>query len=272
MVVAWTNDFTGHVVDYGVFPEQSRWYFNRGDQSLMTLNPLTATEAKAMKKETARRLRNAAIMGGLETLLRRIMAESYDIAGDEDGALFAKVDRVFVDAGYVHRVVESVIRKLGCSAVVKPSLGVPVGAKDTPMEFWKRDKDKATLGHHWIEERPQKRTLKTIKMDVNYWKTICHDALSLSPGTRGGVTFWGRNPEKHRMVSEHLTSEPVQLVEAKHKVYEWGPVRPNMENHYFDCLVGNLVAASTLGIITQEERDAVAAFSRPKGTTVTDLS
>lgn len=270
MVVAWTNDFTGHVVDYGVFPEQPRWYFNRGDQSLITLNPLTAAEAKAMKKETARRLRNAAIMGGLETLLRRLMAESYDVAGDEDGTQFQKIDRIFVDSGYVHRVVETVIRKLGCSAIVKPSLGVPIGAKDTPMEFWKRDKDKSTPGHHWIEERPQKRTLKTIKMDVNYWKTIVHDALSLSAGTRGGLTFWGRNPEKHRMVSEHLTAETVQLVEAKHKVYEWA-LKPTAENHLFDCLVGNFVAASTFGIITQEERDAVAAFARSPGTTVTDL-
>ena len=271
MVTAWTKDFTGHVIDYGVWPEQVNWYFNRGDQSVITLNPLTAGEAKQVGKEKARKLRNSAIMAGLETLLQRLLAESYDVQGDEDGNQFEKIGRIFVDAGYVHRVVEYVIRKLGCAAMVKPSLGVPVGAKDTPMEFWRNENDKATVGHHWVEERPNKRTLRHVKMDVNYWKSACHDALSLSAGTRGGITFWGQNPETHRMVSEHLTSEPVQLVEAKHKVHEWGPVMPNRENHYFDCLVGNLVIASTFGIITQDERDALAEFARPAATRVTDL-
>lgn len=138
------------------------------------------------------------------------------------------------------------------------------------MEFWRKDNDQATAGHHWIEERPQKRTLRHVKMDVNYWKSACHDALSLSPSTRGGITFWGRSPELHRMVSEHLTSESVQLVEAKHKVYEW-KLKPNMENHFFDCLVGNMVIASTFGIITQEERDALANFARPATAQVYDL-
>ena len=270
MVVAWTKDFTGHVIDYGVYPEQPRWYFTRGDQSLITLNPLTSYQARKAGKEQARKLRNAAIMAGLEKLLSRLMAESYDIQGDEDGTRFEKIGRVFVDAGYVHRAVEYVIRKLGCSAIVKPSLGVPVGAKETPMEFWRKDNDQATAGHHWIEERPQKRTLRHVKMDVNYWKSACHDALSLSPSTRGGITFWGRSPELHRMVSEHLTSESVQLVEAKHKVYEW-KLKPNMENHFFDCLVGNMVIASTFGIITQEERDALANFARPATAQVYDL-
>jgi phage terminase large subunit GpA-like protein len=55
------------------------------------------------------------------------------------------------------------------------------------------------------------------------------------------------------MVSEHMTAEKVVLVEAAgRKVDEWSnPFK--QDNHWFDCLVGCMIAASTLGIKMEEE-------------------
>jgi hypothetical protein len=49
------------------------------------------------------------------------------------------------------------------------------------------------------------------------------------------------------MFSEHLNGETVQFVQAKYNANEW-TAKPNTDNHFFDCAVGCMVAASHAGI------------------------
>jgi hypothetical protein len=79
-----------------------------------------------------------------------------------------------------------------------------------------------------------------------------HDAFRILPGNRGSLTLWGRDAEQHRMFSEHLNAEVAKLVESgSNTVYEWQDT-PN-DNHFFDCIVGAMVAASVGGIKSAEE-------------------
>jgi hypothetical protein len=270
MVAAWSGDFTGYVLDYGVFPEQTRANFSRNDQSLMTL-----------RRRFGEQRSDGAIAAGLEFLLHQLMQECYTMHEDSEKQEINRIDKILIDSGYKPHVVESVITKIGSPVHVRPSLGIGVGAKQTPMQHWGQQSHHAHLplnagkgkscrvGHFWIEEKLQKRVYRTIKGDVNYWKSAVHDAFSLRSGERGAITFWGSNPEAHRMVSEHMVAESVVLVEANsRKVNEWS--NPfTRDNHWFDCLVGCMIAASTCGIRTAEE----TAYVPLKQTTqVTDLT
>lgn len=243
MVCAWANDFTGYVIDYGVFPEQNRVNFSRSDKSLMTL-----------ARQFGEGRRDGAIAAGLEFLLHQLTAESYTMHGDHDKQEVNRIDKILIDSGYKPHVVEAVITKIGSPVHVRPALGVGIGAKQTPMEYWGAgSKGKsAKVGHFWVDEKIKTRAYRTVKGDVNYWKTAVHNAFSLRSGERGSITFWGTNPEAHRMVSEQMTAEKVVLVEANgRKVNEWAnPFK--QDNHWFDCLVGCMIAASTLGVEATE--------------------
>lgn len=252
-VVAWSDDFTGYVVDYGTYPEQSLRAFRKGDRCLRT-----------MKSEHGGRKKEDFIAFGLETLLRDLLALDLDMENDADGVEVVKIDKLLVDSGYVPKTIEAVVRKVG-SPVVRPSFGLPIGAKKKPMAEWTSLKGASLkVGHYWLEDRMQSRSFRTVKVDTNYWKTYVHEAFDLAVGTPGGLSLWGDRGEAHRMFSEHLDGESVRLVEVgSRKVDEWSQ-KPNRDNHFFDCVVGCAVAASTLGIKTAVERDAAKPVSRQR--------
>lgn len=68
-------------------------------------------------------------------------------------------------------------------------------------------------------------------------------------GDPGCLSFYGKDTERHRGLSEHLTAEHSVKTEGRGRtVYEWklGPAR---DNHWLDCVVGCAVAASMQGSV-----------------------
>ncbi|MCL2745201.1 MAG: phage terminase large subunit family protein, partial [Planctomycetaceae bacterium] len=123
-------------------------------------------------------------------------------------------------------------------------------------------KEQLHAGHHWFERRSDSRKFRRVYIDVNYWKTYVHAAFDLMPSEKGSISLWGRNGERHRMFSEHITAEKVLLVEAHgRKVYEWQTLPGRYDNHLLDCMVGCAVGASVCGIRTEHEKKKEKGFS-----------
>jgi hypothetical protein len=239
-VIAWADDFTGYVIDYGTYPEQHRRLFSKSDKDLIV-----------MKKGHESLQSRAVIQNGLVTLLKDMIGADYIMENDEKGYESVRFSKIMVDSGYVPEVVEGAIRLVG-SPIVTPSKGAGVKATNKPMKQWQRIRGRK-FGWYWIEERPQGRTYRTVTMDVNYWKCRLHESFSVGAGSRSGLTFWGNETEMHRLISEHCNSEIAKFVEAgENKKYEWQLI-PGHDNHFFDCLVGNMAAASVCGIKLPEE-------------------
>ena len=59
-------------------------------------------------------------------------------------------------------------------------------------------------------------------------------------------------PHKHRMFAEHCAvEEPVRVLgKANNEVVEWRTSKSQVENDFWDCLVGNAALASTIGVET----------------------
>ena len=234
-VTAWSGDFTGWVIDYGTFPEQSRSYFKKTDRSLHTM----PQQYKGRKP--------AIIAQGVEFLANDLMGRMWEV--ENDPAAIMQIDKLLVDSRYMHKAIETAMRQLRKSNI-KPSLGVGVSAKTSPINQWPK-KDGRKFGDYWIEDKPAKRSHRTVTMDVNYWKGQVHDSFNMQVGDVGSLSFFGKQPERHRMFSEHCNAEIVQFVSAKFEAYEWTP-KPDIDNHYFDCIVGCMVAASHTGIKSKE--------------------
>jgi hypothetical protein len=67
-------------------------------------------------------------------------------------------------------------------------------------------------------------------------------------GDPGCLSLFGHDPERHRLIAEHLTAEYRIRTEGRGRVVDEWRLRPDgFDNHWFDGVVGCAVAASMLG-------------------------
>ena len=236
LVAAWQSDFTGYVVDYGTYPDQKRSYF--------TLSDAQRTLARAAPGAGL----EGSIYAGLEKLTAQYLAREWR---RDDGAML-RIDRCLIDAnwGQSTDVVYQFCRQSEHAAVLLPSHGRYVGAAGVPFTEYKRKRGDR-VGHHWrIPSVQGRRAVRHVVLDTNYWKSFVHARLKVSMGDGGCLSLFGRRPDQHRMLSEHLTSEYRVRTQGRGRtVDEWKVRAGKPDNHWLDCLVGCAVAASVQGAV-----------------------
>ena len=236
VIVAWEDDFTGYVVDYGSYPDQKRGYFTLRDarHTLATAAPGTGLEGS--------------IYAGLETLTDQQLSKKFR---RDDGADM-QIERCLIDAnwGVSTDVVYQFCRQSAHSAILLPSHGRFVGASSVPFSEYKR-KLGDRVGHNWrIPNVLGKRTVRHVLFDANYWKTFCHARLAVAMGDRGCLSLFGDNVAQHRLFAEHITAEyRIKTAGRGRTVDEWKLRPETSENHWLDCVVGCAVAASIQGVV-----------------------
>lgn len=233
-VCAWGDHFFGGIVDYGTYPRQDRRYFALRD-ARPTLQDLLPGQSK-----------QAAILAGLQTLLGELMGREFT----RQGGQVLRIRLGLIDAGYVPSVVQTAIRTSKVASLLLASQGQAIGAKNKPLsEYIPKQGDRA--GHYWrIPSVAGRRLVPTVQPDVNYWKSRVRDLCQASLAEkRATLSLFGRDAKEHRLLADHLCAEYFARVEARGRVVEEWQHRPGSpDNHFLDCLVGNLVAASVLGI------------------------
>jgi hypothetical protein len=234
-VVAWTDDFTGYVIDYGAWPEQQRAYFKlrEADPTLDIVYPGRSVQA--------------CVYAGLQDLTDELLSKEWT---REDGASL-RIDRCLVDGKdeAVAEEVYTICRTSSYSSVLIPSTGRGIGVQEKPMHQYK-PKPGERLGRNWIITKSGKYSMRHLVIDVNYWKSFVHDRLETPVGERSALTFYGRRGTDHRLIADHLTAEYRETItsdKTNRKVTVWRarPGRP--DNHWFDCIVGSACAASVEG-------------------------
>ena len=231
-VAAWASNFTGWVIDYGTWPEQSRGGF--------TLRNAKRTLGRVAPGAG----REGAIRAGLDTLTEDLLGREY---ARDDGAPM-RIARCLVDAGYVPDVVHDFCRHSVHAAVLMPARGVGIGAKNKPMSEYTRHRGDR-LGWNWYCPSPSRgRKVRSVRHDANHWKRFVHDRLAVDLGDSGSLSLWGRNVTAHRLFAEHIVAEAPTRVSADGRTVDEWRMRPGVaDNHWLDCLVGCAVAASMCG-------------------------
>lgn len=235
-VTAWSEDFTGAVIDYGTYPEQLRPYF--------TLANLTHTIAI---KHPAGGI-EAGLTAALEALINELLSREWH---REDGTTL-HIDRCLIDSGWGEHtdLVYEVCRRSTHAATLRPSKGRSVTSSTKPIDEWEKQAG-MRLGPAWCERpAPNQRAVRLIHLDTNKWKSFAQARLATPHGDPGSLTLWGRDPDQHILFSEHLTSEYRDRKTSERSgrtVDEWHLPPNKPDNHWLDCLVGCCVAASFQG-------------------------
>ena len=244
-VVAWTQDFSGWVVDYGAWPDQKARYY--------TLAEVKRTLGDAAPK--------AGVEGAIYHGLERLLEERVDRSWKQEGGGTARVDRVLIDANWGRStdVVYQFCTRSKWSGVAMPSHGRYVGAATQPWSEHRKRKGER-LGSHWrIPPVSEKRNTRHLLFDSNWWKSFVHERFGVPLGDPGCLSLFDGDMEAHRMFADHLTAEQRVAVSAKGRtVDEWKLRRPGLDNHWLDCMVGCAVAASMAGCSLESMREAPA--------------
>ncbi len=228
LLASWGESFGGHVVAYGVYPDQSTTFF----------------EASTAKRTLAMAAKGAGFEGALHAGLGRVVET---IAGHEwkrEDGLAMRVAQILVDAnwGQSTSTVRTFARRSPFAAVVLPSHGRGIAASSQPITERGRGRGDR-IGLNWRVGQVSAGQRSAV-FDTNFWKSFVAGRLRLAPGDPDAVLF---HKGDHDLLAAHLSAEYPVRTEARGRVVdEWKLA--GRENHFFDCLVGAAVAASIAGV------------------------
>lgn len=229
VVVAWAADFTGHVVDYGSYPEQKRGYFFLREVSptLAQVKPNTSFEAY--------------LRAGLDVLIGKLVTRKWQ---RQDGGQMS-ISRLVIDAnwGDSTTVVKQACKESNYSALLLPSHGFGVTEERKPMNQYTTHPGERS-GWNWRIEKEGH-----LRYDTNAWKTFVTQRLLMNAGEAGNMSLFTGSQQQHKMFADHVTAEYAIQTSGPYGQCNVWRLRPNRENHWLDCLIGAAVAASEQGII-----------------------
>jgi hypothetical protein len=233
-VVGFTGTSKGYVVEYGTYPDQRRNYFGKSS--------LTTT------------IQDAAGTDDLEGALRHALDQlTLDLFTRDFGN--QNVEKVTVDArwGESTEIIRRWCKQNIYRSQIHPSMGMYIGANSRPWQKLKRSATD-TRGIHCKLQVPTNGGRKELLLDTNWWKTTVARRLTCAAGSSKSLVVYEDSPSKHRMFSEHMSSEVPKISTGKtgNTVTEWSMSRN--DNDWLDCVVYAHALASTLGVPFVEER------------------
>jgi hypothetical protein len=227
-VVGWKEDFTGHVVDYGCWPEQKRSQF--------TLREASPTFADVFKNTAP----EGQIRQALEALSKQLLERDWQT---DDGHTM-RISRLLIDSGNWGDVIKQYQSQAGpLKSLIIASKGYGVTADRAPIDSWKSSEGDRR-GWNWLSKKSEGHLI----YDTNNWKTFTAQRLAGSVGEAGNLSIFEGTLNQHKQFAEHATSEYPTATEGGGRVVHIWKLRPNRENHWLDGLIGCAVAASEQGI------------------------
>ncbi|MDM4015969.1 terminase gpA endonuclease subunit [Roseiconus lacunae] len=237
-VAAWTDEFTGYVIDYGTWPDQPRRYFEKStaDHTMRALYPEAAGQSDA-----------AVLHVALADLCDEILGRTYT---REDGTE-QHVDRCLIDANYgpESATVYEFCKLSPYRSIFLPSHGKPIGI-NKPDEHARPAQRGEVVGWHWRMPPLAKTTkqIRYINFTPNRWKVFLFQRLAAARGAIGCLELPGTEPEAHLMLADHCHAEtPAKAHGTYGERVLFGECPPGVDNHFFDVLVGLCVGASREG-------------------------
>lgn len=267
VVVAWTANYTGFVIDYGCWPDsRSR------DASKKTLKK-TLTKAYPDYKNKEARWR-----AGLFDLCEHVLDRDWlDGQGKAHAITYAFVDVADGDASLPIR---SWVKSSRWSKVLRCSMGLGLRPADTPLGDRKKAEDEIRRGLNWCEKRDKKVRGGSITwIDTNYWKTFLSNRwrvgsprsksdTTFRPNEPGAIYLWGLEPHDHTTFGIHQTSEArTRMTHDKSgRTIDFWSLKPSRpDNEYWDALVGCCVLADMAGGVSLKD-SGLKSVARPKRT------
>lgn len=232
-ITAWSENASGTVIDYGVFPEFKKHYFTLRDvnKALDHMFPGIGVEGQ--------------IFSGLEKFCGALLQKDFSRA---DGGTM-RIERMLIDSGFKPDVIHDYCKKSPFGNILIPTLGRGVTAAQEPMNAWKKKRGERVGDNFRIMQRYQ-RDIRSAVYDTNFWKAWIEARIMTAPGDPGSMTFYGKDPDRHTMIADHLTAEFKVRNQARGRTVDQYALKPGRDNHWLDAIVGCAVAAAMQGMPT----------------------
>ena len=247
-VCGWSAGFTGHLLDYNVWPEQ------RGPARDFALENLSNTFTRELGGNREEHLYEA-----LKRLVFRIVKAPYPI----DGGKEMRLDRILIDAqaGDMRDTVYQFCREHDFGVQIDPAHGKYVGAASQPWSEWKRKRGEM-IGPGWRYRNTEDWPIKHVVIDTNHWKSFIHRRMKADVGAAGTLTIYGLapsgnpvNPRYHVDFADQFCSEYATETQGRNRtVHEWKLRAGTRNNHFLDVMSGCAVAASIEGIELEKQQ------------------
>jgi hypothetical protein len=233
MIVAWSETFSGQIVDYGTYPRQTLNYFSQ------------ATAPVCLSMTVAGATDDAYLLAGLANTVNKVLDRP--IVREDNVSL--TVGQLLIDAHWSQKtdLVKSFCRRHEHGGrIILPSFGIGLGARSQPWDAFK-PKPGTRSGLRW-RVMPEQGGGRHVTIDSNFWKGFVTSRVAMALGTDGGIELFKGRMGQHTLLADHLCSErPVRVFAKGREVSEWEWTPSRGDNHWFDCLVGCAVGASMLG-------------------------
>ncbi len=258
-VAAWADDFTGAMISYGTWPEQTTPHF------------AYRNVRKTLQSIYAGKSAQAAVRAGLTDLCDLLFNRAWKTeAGTE-----MQIARGLVDAadGNMTDDIFAFCRAGTHSFNLLPAIGKGIGAAQKPMHEYKA-KPGERLGFHWLIQPVPKKATRQVLIDSNFWKSFVHEGLAIAAGDKRCLSLYGTKRTDHRLFAEHLTAETRtrtreeksgKLLDRRVDVWRLKPAKP--DNHWLDCFAGCAAAASIDGASPLPKHRATTKPDKPRGGT-----
>ncbi|TXI80767.1 MAG: hypothetical protein E6Q40_14480, partial [Cupriavidus sp.] len=250
MVLAVSRDLTAWVIDYGTWPEQS--------SRLFTLRGATQTISR----------RHQGLPQDEAIIAAHLELDAYLFGRDwrRANGHAIKIGRMGKDAGYKLDLIHKVIGMSVHKELIRPSLGRTYRA-GRPRVHQSKIVTKGIDDHtgpDWILRYQQANNLMRTIFDHNRWKTAAALGLCTTPGAVGSITMYGDIIREHQLLLDHFLAESRKPdVGGGEQIDIWTNGTNHPDNHWWDCLVGCLVAASQLGALASgQERHGITVPRR----------
>lgn len=236
VVAAWdSKSFSGHVIDYGTFPDQPTRQFE--------LAKLRVKMSDVFKKSEYAEY-GARVFASLNALKSKIVDRMWK---REDGAEIP-TSRVLIDYGYDPSADAVFSFCKQSRGIAIPSKGKGVGAKRAPFDQWKK-REGETHGRAWKISSSVGRLVALF--ETNFWKSFVRDALFAPLASKTALYLYGDDSKHHGLIADHWAVEKYTTVSADGRsVDEWENPSNWFDQHWWDGIVGCAVAASMVGVQT----------------------
>lgn len=238
LTTAWSEDFSGHVVEYGRYP--------KGNMKMETRWPGCSLEEQ--------------VCNSILDLAQTLQAKTYRRdTGEELG-----IGKVIIDSnwGLLTDAVKKVCRQVQPRAWLEPTQG---WGKGPDQRFLAKAKQIGEIrGPEWKKEPlGPKGICRTYTYNTNWWKSFVRTRIQAGLNAHSTLSFYAGDQLVHQRLFQQLLGESSSKLTGQYGTMDKWILKPGCPNHWFDCLIMASVAASASGVRMPE---VGAGITSPGGT------
>ncbi len=244
MVMAFSMQGRGYVIDYGSFPDQRKPYYSKQDI------------ANSFEDEFGPMPLADHITQGLDILTDDLLSREFI----EDGKRVYSIEKLGVDNRWA--LVAPDVRAFALESRHRsrlvPMIGHFVGAKTRPWQRISAEKSRRTrgVGVAYKDAPKGTRGIPELHHDTNMHKSNLASGLTVPITSQTAITVFEDTPQNLQMLGDHCEAEQPFIEEskdgAKHVI--WRAVQKPCNNELFDGMVGCMALAGTLGVFAKTKR------------------